>query len=108
MSVAHRVAVVSVAGDTSAMNDVQQLPRFEMLWPLLEVVKEKGGSATIQEIDEGVVEKMQIPPEQQEIIHGAGPRTEIGYRLAWCRTYLRYVNALENSARGVWTITDEG
>src|SRR5947208_122732 len=67
------------------MNDVEQLPRFEMLWPLLEVVMEKGGSATIQEIDEGVSEEMKIPVEQQEILHGDGPRTEIGYRLAWCR-----------------------
>jgi restriction system protein len=86
----------------------QQLPRFEMLTPVLELIKEKGGSATVQEIDEGVIEMMAIPPEQQEVLHGDGPRTEIGYRLAWCRTYLRMVGALEHSARGVWTITDEG
>ena len=85
-----------------------RIPRFEMLEPLLEVVKEKGGSATIQEIDEGVVERMGIEQAQQSILHGTGPRTEIGYRLAWCRTYLRMVGALENSSRGVWTITDSG
>ena len=79
-----------------------------MLEPILEVIKGKGGSATVQEIDEGVVEKMSLPDEVQEVLHGAGPRTEIGYRLAWCRTYLRMVGALENSARGVWTITDKG
>jgi restriction system protein len=84
------------------------LPRFEMLWPLLEVVKEHGGSATIQEIDEGVAAKMGLSDEQLGVLHGDGPRTEIAYRLAWCRTYLKYVGALENSARGVWSITEEG
>jgi restriction system protein len=87
---------------------VDELPRFEMLPALLDVVTEKGGSATVQEIDEGVVEKMNVPLEQQAILHGDGPRTEIAYRLAWCRTYLKMAGALENSARGVWTITDEG
>jgi restriction system protein len=36
------------------------------------------------------------------------PRTEIAYRLAWCRTYLKYVAALDNSSRGVWSVTEEG
>src|SRR4051794_36327442 len=85
-----------------------ELPRFEMLWPLLEVVKERGGSASIQEIEEGVAEKIGLTEEQLDVLHGGGPRTEISYRLAWCRTYLKYVGALENSARGVWAITEEG
>ena len=79
-----------------------------MLWPLLEVVKENGGSATIQEIEEGVAERMGLTDEQLGVLHGDGPRTEISYRLAWCRTYLKYVDALENSARGVWSITEQG
>jgi restriction system protein len=84
------------------------LPRFEMLWPVLEVVKDSGGSATIQEIDDAVPQRMGLTDYELSVLHGDGPRTEIAYRLAWCRTYLRYVGALENSARGVWTITDEG
>jgi restriction system protein len=79
-----------------------------MLGALLDVVKEHGGSATVQEIDEGVAVKMGLTDEQLSVLHGDGPRTEIAYRLAWCRTYLKYVRALENSARGVWTITEEG
>ena len=87
---------------------VDALPRLEMLWPVLEVIKERGGSATVQEIDAGVIERMGLPEDVQAILHDDGPRTEIGYRLAWCRTYLRMAGALENSARGVWTITEDG
>ena len=79
-----------------------------MLWPLLEVVKENGGSATIQEIEDGVAEKMGLTEDELSVVHGEGPRTEIAYRLAWCRTYLKYVDALENSTRGVWSITEQG
>ncbi len=32
---------------------------------------------------------------------------EIGYRLAWARTYLKKAGYLKNSARGVWALTDK-
>ncbi|HEX9517260.1 MAG TPA: winged helix-turn-helix domain-containing protein [Streptosporangiaceae bacterium] len=35
-------------------------------------------------------------------MHNDGPETEIGYRLAWARTYLKGMGLLTNSARGVW------
>jgi restriction system protein len=79
-----------------------------MLWPTLEAVKAIGGSGTIEEINEKVVELEQFSEEQQSILHDDGPRNEIEYRLAWARTYLKGMGALENSARGVWSITDEG
>jgi restriction system protein len=41
-------------------------------------------------------------------VHNNGPETEIGYRLAWARTYLKGMGLLTNSARGVWALTHEG
>jgi restriction system protein len=40
-------------------------------------------------------------------LHGDGPQTEIRYRLAWARTYLKKVDALNNS-RGIWEVTEFG
>lgn len=34
--------------------------------------------------------------------------SEIEYRLHWARTHLKAIGAVENSARGVWAITDKG
>ncbi len=48
---------------------------------------------------------------QQEIAdipHGATGRTEIEYRAAWARTYLRKAGLLENSERGIWALTPQG
>jgi len=37
-----------------------------------------------------------------------GGQTEVEYRLAWTRTYLKKYGVLENSSRGVWALTTQG
>jgi restriction system protein len=51
---------------------------------------------------------MELPEEIQNVLHGAGPRTEVEYRLYWARTYLGKVGAIEISERGIWSITPSG
>ncbi len=85
------------------------VPSYDkMMWPTLQALIQLGGSGTIQEIMDKVIEIARYTEVQQAILHGDGPQTEIAYRLAWARTYLRNVGALENSRRGVWTITEYG
>jgi restriction system protein len=83
-------------------------PYHELLWPALLAVHELGGSASIGEMVETVVKREQFSAEQQGVLHNDGPETEIHYRLAWARTYLKGMGLLTNSARGVWTLTDAG
>jgi restriction system protein len=85
------------------------VPQYnEMLWPVVQAVAELGGSASIGEIVETVVKREAFSDTQQAVLHNNGPETEIGYRLAWARTYLKGMGLLTNSARGVWALTDEG
>ncbi|MGH8901323.1 MAG: restriction endonuclease [Egibacteraceae bacterium] len=85
------------------------LPKYhELLWPTLCALKELGGSGTINEIVDKIVELEGFTEEQQSVPHGDGPTSEIAYRSAWARTYLKKVGAVDNNARGVWSITDEG
>lgn len=90
------------------MNKVEVPPYNEMLWPTLKAVAELGGSASISEIVETVVKQQVYSDEQQAVLHNDGPETEIGYRLAWARTYLKGMGLLTNSARGIWALTEEG
>jgi len=76
-------------------------PYHELLWPTLQAVQELGGSASIDEIVETVIKNDGLSDEQQEVLHHDGPGTELGYRLAWARTYLKGMDLLTNSARGV-------
>lgn len=79
-----------------------------MLLPALEAVRALGGSGRIEEINEKAIELGRFSEEQQAMIHGAGPRTELEYRLAWARTLLKWMGVLDNSTRGVWSLTDLG
>jgi restriction system protein len=80
----------------------------KMLWPTLQALKHIGGSGTVQEIMDRVIEIEGYTEAQQSMIHGKGPGTEIGYRLHWARSYLKKVDAIANSSRGIWAITDSG
>ena len=85
------------------------IPQYHHLfWPALQAVSELGGSASISEMVEAVLRREGFSDEQQAVLHKDGPETEIGYRLAWCRTYLKGMGLLTNSARAVWTLTDNG
>lgn len=86
-----------------------ELPKYNsLLWPVLQAVSELGGSASIDEIVEAVIKHEGFTVEQQSVLHNDGPQTEIGYRLAWARTYLKGMGLLMNSARGVWALTEDG
>lgn len=78
--------------------------------PLLQAIRDLGGSASIEELYQKVAENLQLPEELLSILHNqeTGNQTEVGYRLAWARTYLKKYGILENSVRGIWTISQKG
>jgi restriction system protein len=63
---------------------------------------------TIEEMEDDVAAAMGLSDELRSVLHGDGPRTQFEYELAWVRTYLKKVGALDNSRRGVWRLTPQG
>ena len=47
-------------------------------------------------------------PKQLNVLHKGGPQTKLEYRLAWARSYLKGIGAVNNSGRGVWSVTKQG
>lgn len=81
----------------------------DLLWPTLLAIRDLGGSATIRELDEKVIQQANFGEDLQSVAHGDdGRQTELEYRLAWARTYLRGIGAITNSSRGVWSVTERG
>jgi restriction system protein len=76
------------------------------LWPALQAVIELGGSASIADLETAVISRLGISPEVQAVLHGDGPMTEVQYRLAWARKYLKGMGLLTNSQRGIWSVTE--
>lgn len=84
------------------------MPKFhELMNPLLEALTALGGSGAINEIYETVIEQQGISEDIATVPHNPGKsnQTEVAYRLAWARTYLKRYGFLENSSRGVWSLT---
>ena len=81
------------------------VPTFDsMLIPTIQALQVLGGSGTIEEIYEQVIQLLNLPDQALEITHGNTSQSEVEYRLAWSRTYLKKYGLLENSARGVWSL----
>lgn len=65
------------------------IPKWNQLFgPTIEALKALGGSGTIQEIVDKVVEQQQVSEDQLSVPHGDSGKSEIEYRLAWARTSL--------------------
>ena len=83
------------------------IPTFDRLMnPMLEAMHQLGGSGSIDEINEKTIEILSLPDEIIDIPHGENSaRSEVEYRLAWTRTYLKKFGLLENSVRGIWALS---
>ncbi|WP_047539928.1 restriction endonuclease [Methylotenera versatilis] len=89
---------------------MNKLPSFdELMIPLVGALNELGGSGSIEEIYSKVIEITKFSENILNQLHDPekSSQTEIGYRLAWARTYLKKFGFLENSSRGVWALTEK-
>lgn len=86
------------------------MPTFdELMNPLLQALRQLGGSGSIEEIYAKTVELLGLPDDILAQLHDPekSSQTEVGYRMAWARTYLRKFGLLDNSSRGVWSLTEK-
>ncbi len=84
------------------------IPKYDDLFePLLQAMQQLGGSASIAEQEDTVASLLKLTDKEINEIH-RGNRTKLSYRLAWARNYLKRFGILDNSARGVWSLTLEG
>jgi restriction system protein len=86
-----------------------KVPKYhELIYPTLKALKALGGSGANEEILDKVCELEKFPAEVEQFPHNDNHQTEINYRLAWARSYLKSVGAVENVQQGVWTLTEKG
>lgn len=84
------------------------IPKYDDLFnPLLQAIRNLGGSASIAEQEDEVATILKLSDAEVSEVH-RGNRTKLSYRLAWARNYLKRYGALDNSSRGVWALTSEG
>jgi restriction system protein len=75
--------------------------------PTLRALNELGGSGSNEEIYNRVVAITNLTNDVLDAMHNF-TMTEVEYRLAWARTYLKNYGAIENSKHRVWSLTAKG
>lgn len=75
--------------------------------PTLRALNELGGSGSNEEIYNKVVAITNLTNDVLDAMHNF-TMTEVEYRLAWARTYLKNYGAIENSKHRVWSLTAKG
>jgi restriction system protein len=72
--------------------------------PIIEVLEESGGSGTVAEVIDRVIEKMKISEREQETTLKNG-QSRVRNQVQWARLYLVRAGYLDSSKRGIWSLT---
>jgi len=86
----------------------QNLPQhFRYINPIIEVLRELGGSGRSSEVTDMVIEKLSISDDElEDTLQSGGSR--IKNQIHWARMVLVKLGFIDSSQRGVWSLTEKG
>lgn len=76
--------------------------------PLLEALKELGGSATPSDVRKKIIEDEKLSEKDINEVRGKSNVNKFANELAFARNYLVYEGLVDGNERGIWKITDAG
>jgi restriction system protein len=83
-------------------------PQFTRFFkPVIEVLKESGGSGTVAEVIDRTIEKMGISETEQAVTISNG-QSRVRNQVQWARLYLVRSGYIDSSKRGIWSLTEKG
>ncbi len=75
--------------------------------PLLDVLRQLGGSASPREASDGIALALGIPDEDRNAVTKSG-QERFHNQVQWARQYLAWEGFIDSSRRGVWALTPLG
>jgi restriction system protein len=81
---------------------------YQLMWPTIIAMRGLGGSARNSEIEQKVIEIENYSNEVIAVMHTNMRQTKLQYRLAWARTRLKNIGALESRETTLWVLTEKG
>ena len=78
------------------------------MWPTIIAMRGLGGSARNSEIEQKVIEIEGYSNKVIAFMHTNLRQTKLQYRLAWARTRLKNIGALESRETTLWVLTEKG
>lgn len=83
-------------------------PYRELRWRTLEAIRRLPLPATNDEVDGAVATDLKLTPDQCAVRAANGTKSELAFRVSFCRSHLKIVGALKSERRGYWRLTSEG
>jgi restriction system protein len=88
---------------------VTQLPKYhDFMLPTLQAIRDLGGSASIEEIQDRLTETMRLSQEQLDQAYAKSGALITPDRMSWARSYLKIAGLLASGGKGIWILTDLG
>ena len=85
------------------------IPAFHELFnPVLDAVRQLGGSASNSEIEEQIIADLNFREDILEFHKQDNGQPTLRARLSWTKDYLKRTGYLESTKRGVWGVTNVG
>lgn len=75
--------------------------------PIVEALRNLGGSGRPAEVTDLVIERLNIPEKEQEVTNKNGG-SRIRNQIAWARFYMVKGGLISSSQRGIWGLTEKG
>ncbi len=85
-----------------------QLKKDDFYFPILRLLDALGGSASIEEMEQRLVEEFEFTDADLAAVHEKSGTPIIPNKIAWSRSYLREAGLLANEQRGIWVLTENG
>lgn len=76
--------------------------------PTLQVLRDLGGSGSIEEIEEKLIERFGFSQDQLDAVYEVSGDNIITDKMSWARSYLKFPGLVSNDGRGVWVLTEAG
>lgn len=87
---------------------INQLRKDDFYLPILRLLDALGGSASIEEIEQRLVEEFAFTDADLAVAHEKSGTPVIPNKIAWSRSYLKEAGLLANERRGIWVLTEQG
>ena len=76
--------------------------------PVIEALKQLGGSATPAETRERIIVNEELTEEEISATRGKNNVNKFENEVAWARNYLAAADYIDKTRKGVWTLTEKG
>jgi restriction system protein len=88
---------------------VATLRKDDFYLPTLQVLEALGGSASIEEIEEKLIERFGFTQEELDRTYEVSGDNIVTDKMSWARSYLKFPNFVcSGDAKGVWILTEAG